>query len=116
VDLSGALAGVVAQLKAAGVEQTSTDPSQVTAPGVVVQLVGIGRITMTGYELDLNLLLVVADSDGGPGPAAALSSLLNLLLAWATPDGPITARSIQLPSGPAPLPGLVFPLTVRIDA
>lgn len=116
MDLAAALASVVTGLHNAGVETASTDPADILAPGVLVQLVSVDRLTMTGYALNLNLILVVADVDGGPGPAAALTPLLNLILAWAQPDGPIQARSIQLPSGPAPLPGLVFPLTVRTDA
>jgi hypothetical protein len=116
MDLSGTLATVVAQIKAAGVETCSTDPADILAPGVLVQLVDFQPVTMTGWEVNLNLVLVASDTDGGPGPAAALSTLLNTILAWARPDGPIQARSVQLPSGPAPLPGLVFPLTVRTDA
>lgn len=117
MDLAGTLALVVTGLHGAGVEIASTDPADILAPGVLVQLVDFERLTVgNGWELNLNLILVAADVDGGPGPAAALSSLLNLVLAWAQPDGPVQARSIQLPSGPAPLPGLVFPLTVRTDA
>lgn len=116
-DIAGTLATVVTQLQAlTGVETASTDAAAIVAPGVLVQLVQLQRLTMTGWAVDLNLILVAADSDGGPGPAAALGTLLNTILGWAQPDGPVQARSIQLPSGPAPLPGLVFPLTVRIDA
>lgn len=120
MDLSGQLANVVTQLQALSWPDpstvVSTDPAAILAPGVLVQLVQLNRLTMTGWSMDLNLILVAADTDGGPGPAAALTPLLNTILAWATPDGPVQARSVQLPSGPAPLPGLVFPLTVRTDA
>lgn len=117
MDLAAALTAVVEDIRSAGVETVSLDPADIVAPGVLVQLVDFTRLTLDGgWSLNLNLVLVVADSDGGPGPAAALTPLLNLVLAFATPDGPIQARSIQLPSGPAPLPGLVFPLTVRTDA
>jgi hypothetical protein len=99
-----------------GVETCSVDPSQVTPPGVVVQLVETSHDTMTGWSMLLNLILVVSDSDGGMGPATSLTTLLNAILTWAQPDGPVVARSVQLPSNPAPLPGLVFPLVVRTDA
>lgn len=117
MDFSAAMASVVAQLQGlSGVETASTDAAAIVAPGVLVQLAQLQRLTMTGWEVDLNLVLVVQDSDGGAGPAAALSALLSTILTWAQPDGPVVARSVQLPSGPAPLPGLVFPLTVRTDA
>ena len=120
MDLSGQLAAVVTALQGLAWSDASTtcstDPAAIVAPGVLVQLVDLNRLTMTGWALNLNLILVAADTDGGPGPAAQLTTLLNTILAWAQPDGPIQARSVQLPSGPAPLPGLVFPLTVRTDA
>lgn len=117
MDLAAALADVVDGLHTAGVETASTDPADIVAPGVLVQLVDFRPVTLAdGWDVNVNLVLVVADTDGGPGPAAALSTLLNTILEWARPDGPIQARSVQLPSGPAPLPGLVFPLTVRTDA
>lgn len=118
MDLSAALDNVTDQLEAlpwSSFTVVSTDPAAILAPGILVQLVQLDRLTMTGWQLNLNLVLVAADTDGGPGPAAALSTMLSTLLAWAQPDGPIQARSVQLPSGPAPLPGLVFPLTVRTD-
>lgn len=117
MDFSTGLASVVTQLRALDAGLTaSTDPADIVAPGVLVRLVQLQRSTMTGWDLDLELVLIAADTDGGPGPAAALSTILSTILTWAQPDGPILSRSVQLPSGPAPLPGLVFPLTVRTDA
>lgn len=117
MDFAAAMATVVTQLRALpGVETADTDPAAIVAPGVLVQLAQLEKATLSGWAVDLNLVLVAADTDGGAGAAAALSSLLNTILTWAQPDGPVVARSVQLPSGPAPLPGLVFPLTVRTDA
>lgn len=118
MDLNAALSSVVAAFAAVpGIETSTTDASQVTAPGVLVQLVQLERLTMSGWEVDTQATLVVTDSDGGPGPAAQLSTLLNACLAAGiSPDGPVLARSILLPANPAPLPGLVIPITVRIDA
>lgn len=118
VDVSGAMGNVVTAVAALpGVESCSMDAAAIVAPGVLVQLVDLTQLTLgNGWAVNLNLVLVAADVDGGPGPAAALTTLLNTILTWAQPDGPVTARSVQLPSGPAPLPGLVFPLTVRTDA
>lgn len=116
MDIAGSLQTVVTALQALGLS-ASTDPSQVTPPGVVVQLNSIDKATLTARALDLQLLLVVGSSDGGPGPAAALTTLLTTVETWATADGPILARSVVLPSNPStPLPGLLFPLTVRTEA
>lgn len=117
MDFSAALASTVTALRGLDPSWTvDTDPAAVLAPGILVQLVDMDRLTMTGWSVNLNLVLVAADTDGGPGPASALSAMLSTILPWALPDGPVVARSVQLPSGPAPLPGLVFPLTVRTDA
>lgn len=112
MNLTAALQAVTTALAAIpGIETASTDPARVTAPGVVVQLVSIERTTLQGRQLNLQLLLVAADVDGGLGAAAQLSTLLAAVETYAHADGPILARSILLPSNPNPLPGLVFPLT-----
>lgn len=117
MDFQTPLLATVASIKAlAGVDTASLDPAEIVAPGVLVRLVQLQRSTMAGWDLDLELVLVAADTDGGAGPSAALNALLSTILTWAQPDGPVVARSILLPSGPAPVPGLVFPLTVRTDA
>lgn len=117
MDFAAPMASVVTQLRALpGVETADTDAAAIVGSGVLVQLAELQPSTLAGWDVRLNLVLVVADTDGGPGPAAALSALLTSILTWAQPDGPVVARSVQLPSGPAPLPGLVFPLTVRTDA
>lgn len=117
MDLNAGLQGVVTALRAlAGVDSADTDPAGITAPGVLVQLVSIDVETLGYRRLDLQLILVVPDTDGGPGPALQLSNLLAAVESYASADSTITARSVQLPHVPAPLPGLLFPLTVRIPA
>lgn len=92
-----------------GIDTVSTDPAEVVAPGIVVQLVGIEPGTLVNRLLQLQLLLVVPDT--GPGAPAQLGNLLTAVETIATADGPILARSIVLPAQPTtPLPGLVFPL------
>lgn len=118
MDLAAGLQTVVAAFAAVpGIETASTDLAAIVAPGVLVQLVSIDKATLDGRELTCQAILVVADTDGGTGPAAQLSTLLTATeTAGITADGPILARSIVLPSNPAPLPGLLIPLTVRIPA
>jgi hypothetical protein len=92
-----------------GIDSVSTDPSEVIAPGILVQLVGIGPATFAHRELQLQLLLVVPDT--GPGAPSQLGALLTAVETIASADGTILARSVVLPAQPTtPLPGLVFPL------
>jgi len=116
MDLKAALDTVVAAFAAVpGIETASTDPSQVTAPGVLVQLAELEVETLSTWLVTTQVTMVVTDSDGGPGPATSLGALMGACLtAGIRPDGPVVGRSILLPSNPAPLPGLVIPLTVRI--
>lgn len=118
MDLDAALQTVVAAFAAVpGIETASTDPSQITAPGALVQLVELETITLATWLVTTQVVLVVTDSDGGPGPAAAFGALLAACTAAGIQtDGPIVARTVQLPSNPAPLPGLLLPITVRIPA
>lgn len=116
MDIAAGLKSVVDAFTAVpGIETASTDAGQVTPPGVLVQMIQLDKGTLDGYDLDTQAVLVVTDSDGGPGPAAQLSVLLAAIYAAGiTPDGPVLARSVLLPTNPAPLPGLIIPLTVRI--
>jgi hypothetical protein len=118
VDLNAALATVVAAFAAVpGIETASTDPAAITAPGALVQLAELQQITMASWDVTTQVVLVVADSDSGPGPAAAFGTLMAACItAGISPDGPVVARSVQLPANPAPLPGLLIPITVRIPA
>lgn len=117
MDFSTPLASVVTAVKALpGVETASSDPADIIAPGVLVSLSDLEPETLAGWRMNLNLTLIVADTDGGPGPAAALSALLSTVLTYAQPDGPVVARTVYLPNNQAPFPALVFPLQTRIDA
>lgn len=116
VDIGAAIQGVVDALGALELDgsplSASTDPAQVNVPGVIVQFVQLQPATLNQRELQLRLLLVVPDSDGGPGPAAALSDLLAVVETYASADGPITALPVLMPDGAAPVPGLAFPLNI----
>jgi hypothetical protein len=92
----------------------TTDPAQLVAPGILVRLASIERITMGRWNVNMQLILVAGDTDSGPGPQVALSDMFySLCDSYAQPDGPCTPITVQLPQSPAPMPGLVFPLTVR---
>lgn len=112
IDLSGTIAAVVAGLKAAGVSTVSADPADVIAPGVLVSFLELRRVSLSGRDVVLELALVVSDTDALTA-AANLSALLALVETYASPDGPIQARSVVLASNPTPLPGLLFPLIIR---
>lgn len=116
IDLSSALQGVVTALQGLTLDDSplsaDLDPAAVTPPGVMVQLVQIQPGTLNQRQLQLRLLLVVPDSDGGPGPAQALSDLLAVVETYATADGPITGTPVVMPDGAGPLPGLAFPLDI----
>ena len=108
---------VEAFLAVPGIETASTDPAEVIAPGVWVQMVQLTPDTLDTWAMDTQALLVVTDSDSGSGPAGALSALLTACLAAGiSPDGPVQGRTVILPSNPAALPGLLLPITVRIPA
>lgn len=114
MDFAAAMQSVVDSLRTLdGIDSADLDAGQVTPPGVLVQLAQITPGTLDHRTLDLQLVLVAPDTDGGAGAAAQLNSLLAAVESYATADGPIVARSVQLPTTPAPLPGLLFPLTVR---
>lgn len=118
MDLTAALETVRAAFAAVpGIETASLDASQVVAPGALVQLAQLEPITLGSWLVTAQVVLVVSDTDGGPGPAGLFSTILAAIAAAGIqPDGPIVARSVQLPSNAAPLPGLLYPITVRIPA
>lgn len=118
MNLTAALQSVVAAFKGLTVLDTVTmDPGELQAPGALVQFASCQPLTMGGWEVTAQVVLVVPDSDGGSGPADQFSVILAAATAAGIqPDGPVVGRTVQIPSNPAPLPGMLFPLTVRIDA
>jgi hypothetical protein len=110
LDLAAELSAIATALgQLDGVDTASTDPAELVAPGVLVQLAAIGTPTLAGRQLDLQLLLVVPDSNDA---AAQLGQLLAAVETYASADGPIRATTVVLPGAtPVPLPGLAFPLT-----
>jgi hypothetical protein len=118
MDLAAGIQSVVDAFAAvSGIDSATTDAAQLGVPGALVQLAELEPLTLGSWLVTTQVVLVVPDSDGGPGPVAAFATLLsNMLAAGIQPDGPIVARSVQLPSSPAPLPGLLVPITVRIPA
>lgn len=100
-DLSGAQE-VVDLLSAAGIS-AGLDPSEVTLPGVWVQVGGFEIDTMTTFKTDLRLQLVTSDKDD----RRAMESLVDLA-AQVHPviaTGKARARTVLLPDGSA-LPAL----------
>lgn len=115
VDLVTPLMQVIEVLTAAGIRATDDPASVNVSPdsgAVLVQLGGFEVETLTTYKVTAGLTLLVADS-GVTRSRAALADLFNKVTAADVfPDGPVVARTTQLPEGAA-LPSLVFPLNLE---
>lgn len=102
---------LVELLRANGL-RVEADPSALVPPGVLVSLSGFTVVTLEGVYAPTTLVrLVVPDSDQERA-AAELVELANKVLEVVEPDGPITALGLVLPSDPAPLPCLSFPVNL----
>lgn len=99
-----------------GIRSVSDQAADLNAPAVWVQTLGYTFDRFQGYTLNAQLVLVVDDQN--PRRARkALQKLLNKVLTKVSPAGPVRARTVLLPEHqPALLPGLAFPLNVRVTA
>lgn len=101
------------------------DPAELTTPGVWLRFTGLDY-TLDGAPLQLQLVMVVGDTDGGIRAARALAKLHNAVaevvdqLPYADPEAPLyvaingapTAATAVLSDTPTPLPALVVPITI----
>jgi len=97
-------------LDAAGI-RTEQDAGALTPPGVLIQVTALDTLTLTSLEVSMRLLLVVPSSDHTRA-LVELVALLEEVAALLDPAGPITSGSVVLPGDAAPVPALVFPLTL----
>lgn len=94
-----------------GVEVRATmNPGEVNTPGAWLALDEVRPLTLSGtLQLRCSLYLIGPDH-----PAAMalrkLAPLLSATMTVLTPDGPVTATNVVLPSGPTPLPALRVPV------
>lgn len=114
-----------ALVAADGVRSASMDPAELTTPAVWLRFTGLDY-TLQGAPLQLQLVLVVGDTDGGIRAARALAKLHNAVagvlqnLPYADPEAPLyinvtgapTAATAVLSDTPTPLPALVVPITI----
>lgn len=118
IDITGALADVVDAISAASPDpddlvDVTADPTKVRLPGVLVQLAGIDLDTLQGATVQARVLVIGPDRDD-PRSIEQLESLLAVVLAADLEvSGVITTAGVQLPSQPAPMPGLVIPINVH---
>jgi hypothetical protein len=111
------LTQLVAELKAkAGIRSASMDPGDLTTPAVWVRFLGLDY-SLSDLALNLQLVLVVGDSDGGIRAARGLAVLHNRVQEVldaselvVTLSGDPTASTIVLADTPTALPGLVVPI------
>lgn len=119
--IATALAGLAAQLTAAGVP-ASVEPGQVPVPGAWVQLQTIDGITLDGSLIGSAWVYLVA-ADTGTVPAHdVLGGLLDLVL---DSDGVVvnigegdvvdTAQAVALPHTASPLPAYRLTVDLTID-
>lgn len=102
------------------IRSASLDPAEITVPGVWLRFTGLDY-TMQGAPLQLQLVMVAGDTDGGIRAARALAKLHNAVAAVldALPPGlfvninglPTAATAVLSDTG-TPLPALVVPITL----
>lgn len=105
------------------IRSASLDPAEITVPGVWLRLTGLDY-TLQGAPLQLQLVMVVGDTDGGIRAARELAKLHNavaeVLAGLPALDPPLyvslnglpTAATAVLSDTGTPLPALVVPITI----
>lgn len=97
-----------------GIRSCSDEISKVNTPGVWVQHAGytLDKLEAGHYRLHANLVLIVSDQDSHRS-RLELVDLLNAVLTVVKPAGRIEPRSVVRPDSPAPVPGLLVPVTIH---
>jgi len=117
IDIAATLREYADDLVEAGIPATA-DPNHLRIPGVLVQAVNVDlNVLGPGYSLAAQLVLVAPDN-GAMRSLDTLSGLLSDLTdAIGYPQDLITPSVYQPPQRgghtPAPLPALVFPVTLH---
>lgn len=93
--------------------RVEVDPSRLVPPGVLVSLSGFAIFTMDGIHAPTALVRAVVPDAPQDKAAAELVAIVNQLLEVLEPDGPITALGLVLPTDPAPMPCLSFPVNLH---
>lgn len=106
------------------IRSASLDPAELTVPAVWLRLTGLDY-TFAGAPLQLQLVMVVGDTDGGLRAARELVKLHNAVAGVlgalpydaeapldVTVTGTPTMATAVLSDTPTPLPALVVPITI----
>lgn len=97
---------------AAGGVFTSMDPAKVNLPGGWLALDEVRRLNVAGdLQLRCSLYLITGDRDTLRA-VERLGTLYTAATNVLTPDGPVVAQGVVLPSDPTPLPALRVPINL----
>lgn len=106
------------------IRSASMDPAELTTPAVWLRFTGLDY-AFAGSALQLQLVMIVGDTDGGVRVARELAKLHNAVAGvldqlqldeeaplFISPTGPATAATAVLSDTPTPLPALVVPIII----
>lgn len=106
------LLDLVTLLRAADIE-ASTDPAELSLPGVWVTLDNFDTTTHAGGRTIVAACYLIVGDAGYADALAALAELYNrVTTAGVGPDGPVVAQGVQLQGGATPLPALRMPVNL----
>lgn len=100
-------------LTAAGVRSASTNPAEITTPGVWIRFDGVSLDRLAGCTIKLTLHLIVGDAEPRivmPELAALFNQVRPVLNDLGGPAGDTTRVGVVLPNSTKPLPALAVPL------
>jgi hypothetical protein len=96
-------------LDGAGVSATM-NPGEVNTPGCWLALNQLQPVNVRGTTRHTCSLYLIAPDNSDQLAVEALGELLATVTTVLTPDGPVRATRVVLPSGPTPLPALELPV------
>lgn len=113
------LEALIAYLKAGGapadpdkaIREVSADPSELSLPGVLVQVGSVEFDRLGGVSLGVTLTCLAPELSVRSWPV--LADLWNRVTALVDPSGPSQTVLMTLPDAPGGVPGLEIPYTLE---